>query len=459
MRSVLVISGVVAGVVAGSSLLGPSQQARQPRFVNRAVVSGAAAKCPPEDLPPQLVTGHQIFSERCLLIRDTAVVDSADFDSAPACAGLAPACWSFGSVLQLAFNRAAKAEVPEERVRGFVTDWRASLKSMLAFSRFDEAWRAADPGLSLRKAPVRLLAIVNRMDLARLEPAGMCGAEVRFIFGAIPPPAGDLLSMIVEFVIPCLTKTQFKLLAGEWASLETLDWAGSAPPYHAKLKNLLAATAGRAKAVRLRLTINNFGTWDVRQFAFGSMGLDSQALDREPNVKLGECQGRKTALGQFAIEQRASILASTHTLTSDLIKFESTVDTTAPNVLTLSPDTPIPELDRVRFALSVNSCVGCHGRETNTNFHHVKNRRKRGDKSILSSFLTGSPTGEPSATLCFKFTPPLAACGTTAEPREFNDLLRRHLFLHTVRSLDPNAPDQKWQEELEKLGLTALQVH
>lgn len=64
-----------------------------------------------------------------------------------------------------------------------------------------------------------------------------------------------------------------------------------------------------------------------------------------------------------------------------------------------------------RHNLSLNTCNGCHGAETNTIFKHVE-PRPAGVPSVLSGFLTGIGTFD--------------MCGN---PRPFNDLARRQVDL------------------------------
>src|SRR5205823_1113611 len=72
--------------------------------------------------------------------------------------------------------------------------------------------------------------------------------------------------------------------------------------------------------------------------------------------------------------------------------------------------------NRARFGLSVNTCDGCHGRETNTGFLQVGVRGK-GVASTLSGFLTGIDVLDP-------------VDGVTS--RHFADLTRRASDLASV---------------------------
>jgi hypothetical protein len=140
------------------------------------------------------------------------------------------------------------------------------------------------------------------------------------------------------------------------------------------------------------------------------------------------------------------------------------------NVLTLDKTVAGPDvLDQLRFTLSINSCVGCHGLEARsphlpasvvnarTLFDQVR-YRKPGQQSELAGFLTGGDTGEPSVSFLTVAPPVVANCAGTPAVRHYNDLLRRHLFLYTVLQLKENTPAE-WKRELDDKGLTAWQPH
>jgi hypothetical protein len=64
--------------------------------------------------------------------------------------------------------------------------------------------------------------------------------------------------------------------------------------------------------------------------------------------------------------------------------------------------------NEARHKLSLNTCNGCHGAETNTGFLHVFPRFP-GEESFLSGFMTGTLVFDP----------------VTSEPRQLDDLQRR----------------------------------
>ena len=84
-----------------------------------------------------------------------------------------------------------------------------------------------------------------------------------------------------------------------------------------------------------------------------------------------------------------------------------------------------------RFRLSLNSCSGCHARETNTFFTHVGSAGTRplGQPAALSGFLTGAVVSDP--------------VGVSA-PQTFNDLDRRQQDLWAAANV-PCLPAMAFQ--------------
>ena len=76
-----------------------------------------------------------------------------------------------------------------------------------------------------------------------------------------------------------------------------------------------------------------------------------------------------------------------------------------------------------RFHASLNTCNGCHGPETNTNFLMVF-PRSIGSESCLSPFLTGTTVFDPFS----------------GQQRTLNDLARRQTDLTSVVCTPPPAP-------------------
>jgi hypothetical protein len=448
------------------------------------------------DFPPDETKNHALVVDRVLLIRDPAIVDHLDFQSDPSAqhADSQPGPWSFARLMARAFQLKvplAEEQSFDEKVRKWVKAWSLSGgPPALSDLGSKNLWNAAsDPPLS--KMPVRLLAVVNRLDLARmgvdsnghdLSEGQICHPEVRFVFAAIPGVGNKpFLELILEFVLPCYSKENFLKYAAGWDLLR--NNAPDTPAYLAALEGVLESSLSSATDVRLRLNVTTGRVWDFRQYSFSDQGLAEAVLDEQPSklVNLLVCAAAYP-LGDYIRTNLKSIVDSRpnyvpsasfkcSATNTELATCQAQLTQASQVSLTLSPELLSPdvtkdpaELDAIRFSLSISSCVGCHGWETtklpqgNTDdlppstFDHVKYREKDA-ASGLSRFLAGdggtfevpTPVNAP-----WQVNAPQASCdsgqvnGSIAPLRKYNDLLRRHQYLWTVL----NVPSDKWETEL-----------
>lgn len=245
-------------------------------------VSGSSTVPPPREPlnigpPPTL----SIDRERELLVTDRAVLDGARSDSA---SPTAP--WSFRHVVE-SLAKASSGDAPT-----FVSDWLATWQgsstaasegSLPLGARPDVQkelvcpWLRLTPEnecdetcsqctsskLDLSRAPFRLLAIVNRLDLA--ETTTGCrpeASEGRLVFVALRPGTSTPLSFnaIFEYVVNGTA-------AGEpaaWHALAPLRGAD----YAAALEKLTRSFTDPALLGQLRTSENLASTsWELRQFA------------------------------------------------------------------------------------------------------------------------------------------------------------------------------------------------
>ena len=428
----------VRGVRAGS----------KPAFRKRSLMAAASGS-------PQTIPKYENFVERALMIRDPAIVDDADFQP--------EGSWSFASVVRRALTQvtpASQAAPPSEQAQVIWDQWRKRMEAddRVAMGIFEAPWKAS--GYSLERTPVHLLAIVNRADLARIDhaacqnsrqPGSIGGAEVRFVFSGLPVGTDfSYLDFIVEFVLPCMSKQDFRELASDWSKLADGSFDKTA------LEHVLDRWTRRSVSVRLRTNATTgSNTWDVREFVFTQAELQPHLLEDQfgRSVQLFQCQTASMPMGQFAQANLDQILKSNYDL-KNLATDSATVNAAGiPIVLTLDSKLIAgPRLDDARFSLSINSCNGCHGFETGTSFHHVGQRRA-GEKSPLSAFLTGSKDGSLSQASYQSVQPPAAdGCHVTANRRQFNDLLRRYHFLTTVGGLKASAGDKEWERAFDAFG-------
>lgn len=379
---------------------------------------------------------HRRVSENALIIRNPVVL--AALGDGPAFAGAVRSAFAAQGVAR-----------PEADV--FMKAWIRGRRLT------DPRWQG-----QLEDSPVRLLGVINRIDLAELSrDSRFYQAELRFEFAALPHPGpGTDLNIIAEFVLPSMNKSSFQRYAKAWAGLAALPQAGAGSEYYRQLTTLLNYIQ-RSKMARLRTSSADSGGWAFEQFGFTGNGLVAQFLMRQPNLELMNCVTPDAHLLAFLQDRMWSILASRYDLPRCLSKPRELLGSNPPIALTLPPSVDSRYKERLRFSLSINSCVGCHQSETGAAapFAHLAFREQ--DKpSRLSNFLTGSTTGNPSVDASSPGPPPvLLECSPHASVYQFNDLLRRDLYLHTVCRLSVSAPDQVWKYMLDTMGLTSFQPH
>jgi hypothetical protein len=356
--------------------------------------------------------GLEINAERELLIRALSVVEDANRTtwngnaSAPV-----SGAWHFGKLM----THMAGDNDPSTFVRNWLASWQTSqtvngqtVPARTAIDQIIDAWPTLDNGdLDLTQPPMRLLAIVNRMDLRDDSRAG----EGRFVFGVLDSGGNPTqFTVILEYNLPLEVMT-----AAEWADAwHALGaFAPSSSAYRIALQGITDAFAGpgamperpNGSAISQVRTneIHLNSPWELREFTVASGGaLRMRTVALTPRSGLNG----NTRLAAFINQNTEAILAGTHTvpLVFDGIRFRGARVTnnidfwTAPGIAN----------NEARHLFSLNTCNGCHGAETNTAFLHV-NPRSSGQVASLSGFLTGIEVTDP-------------VDGST---RTFDDLARR----------------------------------
>jgi hypothetical protein len=318
---------------------------------------------------------------------------------------------------------------------------------------------------SLEQAPLQLLAIANRMDLAQWDGKVWSGAEIHFVYGVTPAPdaAALNLTVILEFQLPPYDRSSFKSLAQTWSDLSTV----ADGQYAAKLLNALASSglslgqknASRVSSVRLRMNHEiRPGVWRLTQFvlkpggnAFSPAKLTDQiGAQVKPDSRLYLSLWKKAQ----------SVVASgrlQYAVPDELLEAAS-MTYNVPDQGMATPPGVCNASEAVRDVLALQQCSLCHTVESNTVFAHLPNR-DRNQSTVPSGFLIGKgknlhPSlvdlyyGEDSVVWPVKvpyttYTGPAGGpCATpTVSPvcakRKFHDVARRSLFLAAVQTDSP----------------------
>jgi hypothetical protein len=277
--------------------------------------------------------------------------------------------------------------------------------------------RGGGPGqpLDFSKAPFRLLAIVNRMDLRN---PGVQAGEGRFVFGVLDAAGNPLeFTVILEYALPGGTPEAIQAWARDWHELGQLGLGH--PNYKVKLQALTdrftkaGVMAGRPHGSALNQLRTNevalSNLWEMREFVLTSTGLLPATVKRTPDFGFENTN----ALRDFILANQAAVLAERHTVPESLngVRFLASRSPVPDDFFWRVPGVP----GEARHKFSLNTCSGCHSRETGTDFTHIA-PRAAGRVSALSAFLRGGSLSDP----------------VSAVSRSFNDLSRRAADLKTL---------------------------
>jgi len=267
--------------------------------------------------------------------------------------------------------------------------------------------KLADGRLDLAKAPFRLLAIVNRIDLRGNSVYGSTNAgEARMVFGLLrcvpapPPPIvheAQKFMAIFEYGIKKSTCADVRDWAQKWHALGliALGSSGYNPALQAitdqftlrdadpsKLPNESALNQLRTNEFAIARA-NSAGTdtdWELREFkicrdtsACGLGQLEQTTIAQTPDSSFQGNPTKQPLLRDFINDNKDAILDGTHRVPAQL-------DTSPPTPFLGGAVQPgggfvwnvsgITNLE-ARHLFSKASCNGCHTRETGTNFVHI----------------------------------------------------------------------------------------
>jgi hypothetical protein len=358
------------------------------------------------DLAP--ASGCFVRPDRELLVRDLSVVEDA-VRTSPGGA------WTFGALMaRLAPPATAPAALVEELLRTWLTDQtinglRVAARPSMAPFLLARWPRAADGSLDLARSPLRLLAIVNRLDQRSL-PGGRA-AQARFVFGVLDPIGGPApFTVILEYELPAAEPRDVFAWAHAWHRLGALPFPSD--EYNAALERLTErftdprgprgrfATIVRTNEAALDLI------WEMRQFRLSRASglLEPVPVTETPDSRFME---DTAPVADFVNAESAAIRAGRYMVP---LVFEGAPFRGGSSLNSLgawiAPGIVDPE---ARHLFSLNTCNGCHGAsETGTEFLHV-GPRAEGSMAGLSGFLQGIALAD----------------AVTGELRTFNDLQRR----------------------------------
>jgi hypothetical protein len=212
---------------------------------------------------------------------------------------------------------------------------------------------------SWEHAPFRLLAIVNRVDLASDACSGYPG-ELRYVYAAVDPLTSQPLDVTVIVEVPYPTTRT----AAEWAQLWRELAALPDAAYVQGLAQLVREVRADADPLRVRLRSNEVAfsnpaepAWEMREFQLQVQG-DALELAQVPLEFTPRADADPAALSAYVLEHAEEIEGAGARLPDELRAGAASID--AANfswpVLGVS--------ERLRRAFSVQTCNGCHGGDT-----------------------------------------------------------------------------------------------
>lgn len=362
-----------------------------------------------------------------LMITNLAVVnDAVRTKWTGALTSASDGAWHFGRLM----TQMAGANDPTTFVRSWLAQWETNVTvngrvvpaRPTIGSQVLASWPKTAAGkLDLTKAPMRLLAIVNRFDLRSAGNAG----EGRFIFGVLGPAGATLpFTVILEYKMPAATAAEVTAWAHLWRDLAASGAVGTAA-YRAKLQAITDKFAKRDAAPgringsaisQVRTNENALNPiWELREFHLTTTGqLRMSPLALTPDNTLNFT----ATLATFMTQNAAAIKAQTHTVPATFNSQPFAGGRVTNSIDSWGAPGITDSLLRHRFSL--NTCNGCHGRETLTSFLQVSPRVAT-QASALSVFLTGITVPDP----------------ITGVNRTFNELAKRANILKTFLCANP----------------------
>lgn len=435
-RADLAKRGALVPVFKGRSIvdLQPVQFV-DPNFLRRVVRQSIPFKIPIGVLGGIPIT---VDPSRELMITDLSVVEdpARTFDPCTN-AGTPMGAWTFGKLMtDMANGTIDPAQMVEDWLKLWTVDQTANsftvpnrapgINNLLL-----STWkRTADGKLDLSQAPMRLLAIVNRIDLRQNTfYGGGSAGEGRFVFGVLNPNScgsQPQFTVILEYGVPKSGCAAIHSWAQQWHGLGSIVLGP--PTFNTALQAITDVFAGpnanpsKPNGSALdQLRTNEVALafpWELREFHLqaASHEFAEATVKQTPELSFNNT----VTLMNYINSNQAAILAGTHVVPDNFppgIPFLGANSPNGPPTIFWNGNPP-PAQNDARQQFSLATCSGCHGAETVTPFLHI-HTRAAGTTAQLSQFLLGNGTlATPNTIQVHDPVVPVTL-------RSFGDLLRR----------------------------------
>jgi hypothetical protein len=474
------------------AFIDPESVSEQP--AEAALVSSKSAKI---SSAAPVVPGTNQFQERVLMIRSAGVVQDPTRTWNPCTnTGNANGVWTFKHVMTEMANQNASGIDPSDLVETWLDHWGSQqtinadtvdARTQMALTILGQWPRLSSGKLDLAQAPLRLLAIVPRLDLRTTTGGGgsyavntsgnfLDAGEARFIFGfvlpstwkdgglIVLPPIGNtgcrplLFTVIVEFRVPKCECEAVRDWARQWVALK--DFVPGSVAYNSRLQRITQQFV-RANANPARPNGSALGQLRTNEVSLNPPAMPDGTIPWE----LREFQLTQFPFTFLAETTVADTPNDAHNNTPLLRSWILTIRQQLPLTNLEAPIRPVPLLfgsgqnflgansqvnpepnpaqitffwnapglnladtrtNWARHRVSRAACSGCHRREVFTPFLHVSSGTPN-PPAAISVFLSGiNGLGDPG-------TSPNPADPTLGTPtRNFDDLARRELDIKKV---------------------------
>jgi hypothetical protein len=445
--------------------LASSDSVLMPAFENSRDRQGttAVAKVDFRNLKPgqfvplkPLATFYGVDPKKSLVVTDVRVVEDPTRTFNPCTnRGTPMGAWTFGRLMTEMANQPLTTIPPPAFVRQWLNKWMADQTTANGWTAAKrqqikqlviDPWEATSGGpgmpLNLSKAPFRLLAIVNRVDLRGASSAygGGNAGEGRFVFGVmdmrrtggIDPYTGQpqtacsptQFTVIIEYGIDRKGCPAIRNWGQQWYNLK-FHALGSAS-YNAALQAITDQFT-KANAAPSKPNGSALNQLRTNEIAIANLAPDNQWQMREfrlprGNGHLFEANAKQTPHESLRNTDLTANFVNSTPMNATVPDFwlgqkflTNASDVPAPPAATFWNNGPtiviLPRIKRHNFSL--NTCSACHAGETSTIFTHIK-PAPFGTPAGLSGFMTGINVVDPA---------------DGAPTRNFNEFKRRALDL------------------------------
>ncbi|WNZ58863.1 hypothetical protein QEG98_22255 [Myxococcus sp. MxC21-1] len=390
---------------------------------------------------------HAVKPENSLIITHPNVVNDPTRTYDPCTnAGNPNGVWTFNHLMrEMASSYVSPANLTEHWLRQWtvnqnINGWTVPARPAMT-ARILTPWPRSSGALELARSPFKLVAIVNRLDLgASAGPSAYASGnagELRFVFAAVDRSSGTCgvrpFLVIFEYGVPHASCDAVRTWAQGWLNLSAPSMILGSAAYNAALTSLTQQVVVRNAAPRKPngSAINQIRTneewlrypWELREFHLMGSGPSVNRLQGQPTVLTpGDSHNNTTVLRDFINANTPAILANSYTV-------PPAYPTSSTPFLGAFPWISSPtdsywrasgiSVNDARHVFSRNTCNGCHGRETRTEFTHID------EYGALSPFLA---TGMASPSTAFWVQDPVV----TSLSRPFYEIQMRNTNLDSV---------------------------